>query len=247
MIEFQNNKPVANNGLTFISSIKSTYKNLDRPISFFEEVLGFDTNKLFINIEFKNVNIEGSLTFTPYITNYNEMDNFSSATISTDTYVDKTGANSFIKLDMTNGSKVLTNDINYIYAEKKLNNITANPYYVVEVENFNNTLNSVEYYSHKIAGIVGRYYSVNNYTQGDISTSIPYINNSNKPIIFNSLRVKISNGENENDIDIGDDNTIFLIIQRGKYQQQFNKKMIEEQNQDSKLIKKMLVKKNPFI
>lgn len=242
MVEFANNEPVGFNGLALLTSISSKFVNSNQKINFFEDVLGFDINKLFVNIDYKNVQLEGSTVYSPYLTNLNLGDNYSNALISPDTFVDKTSANSFIKINVIDGTKVLTNDLSYIFADKKLSNITPNPYYLIEIDNFNNSLNSPEYLTHKIAGIVGRYYSVNNYTQGDISTSIPIINTSNRSILFNSLKVKISNGTGDNDIDIGPDNTVFLIIQRGKYQEEYNKKMIELQNKTAKQIKK-----NPYI
>ena len=67
--------------------------------------------------------------------------------------------------------------------------------------------------NNKIHGIVGRYYSKDSYTSSvEGEGSIPYLHESDDPLVLNSFKVRILNPNGTQMEGLQNDNTIFLEI-----------------------------------
>jgi len=85
-------------------------------------------------------------------------------------------------------------------------------YFMIELNsNYSTKFISQNSSSNLIKGIVSRYYSANSYTSGASDSSITYIHKG-EPIYLNNFGVRILDSTGKVANDIGDDNTIFLMI-----------------------------------
>lgn len=109
-----------------------------------------------------------------------------------------------------------TGDTYEIYAEKEINSQTlSSGYYLLELDCLtNNTMINKDDILSKISGIVSRYYTVGSYTSAGGESSLTYIHQSEIPLTISTFRVRILNDDKQLASDIGDDNSLYIQIER---------------------------------
>ena len=87
-------------------------------------------------------------------------------------------------------------------------------YYQIEISMPVNTdIRGQEDKNNKIQGIVGRYYSKDSYTSAvEYEGSIPYVHQSDDPLVLNSFKVRILDPAGEQMMGLQSDNTVFLEV-----------------------------------
>lgn len=124
-------------------------------------------------------------------------------------------------VNYSTNSGIISDDINSIHAqvpvgEDEFADLNSDVgYYQIEIDtnaNFDKVSNDRN--SRKIAAIVNKYYSTNNYTIGDSSMSTPYIHNEDEPLLITDLKVRFLTPDNlpVDPSTLQDDNTIFLSV-----------------------------------
>lgn len=88
------------------------------------------------------------------------------------------------------------------------------PYFQIELDQFNQEMIGKDSKSNKIQAILSRYYSDDAFTFSYNEGSTPYIHRSSQPMYLSSLRIRILNPDGTVDSSLGPRNTIFLEIQR---------------------------------
>tara|TARA_R110000737_G_scaffold210885_1_gene228484 strand:- start:117 stop:2609 length:2493 start_codon:yes stop_codon:yes gene_type:complete len=88
-------------------------------------------------------------------------------------------------------------------------------YYLVEIDGISHSeFISADKISRVMAGLVNRYYSNGQYTAG--AQSFQYTHQSDKPLIIDSLRIRILNPDGSLANTLGDDNTIMLELSKSQ-------------------------------
>jgi hypothetical protein len=132
--------------------------------------------------------------------------------------VNKNGATDFITLpDFSVApfiNPIAAPQQNEIYAEGNYNvsNVSFG-YYLISVEGIPTSINSGVDLKQNIIGIVSRYYENDNYTNGSNDDAIVY-KHIGMPMTIQGLKVRILKPDYTPATNLGDDNTIFLTLQR---------------------------------
>ena len=132
---------------------------------------------------------------------------------------DTTGKNFFLPVENSSGPYfVPTNGVNerIIAGNSVLGTTSQFGYFVIEVQGkFRNDVIGSGINKNNVVGIVGRFYELNSYTQGTEGDSIIY-KHTGSPIIVDSFKCRILDSTKNLADNIGNDNTIFLTINRGQ-------------------------------
>ena len=108
-----------------------------------------------------------------------------------------------------------------IFGLKTLGLITdTNGYFLISVSGYNNNVRVIgeRDINANISAIVSRYYASTSYTNGYISDSVSYIHRG-EPIILSDFSVSILDPGHKISSDIGNDSTVFLLINRAQPQE----------------------------
>tara|TARA_R110002153_G_scaffold185499_1_gene338590 strand:- start:1051 stop:3489 length:2439 start_codon:yes stop_codon:yes gene_type:complete len=93
-------------------------------------------------------------------------------------------------------------------------------YYYIEIQaGFQNEMISEDTQSYNIHGIVNRYYSLGSFTSSEGGSQI--YTHTGQPIYLNDIKIRILDSDKKLATFLGDDNTIFLQIQRGNPNQPY--------------------------
>ena len=105
-------------------------------------------------------------------------------------------------------------EMHSIIGETVSNVQSGEGYYQIEISMpVNSDIRGQDNKNNKIQGIVGRYYSKDSYTSSvEGEGSIPYVHQSDDPLILNSFKVRILTPEGEQMEGLQNDNTIFLEV-----------------------------------
>jgi hypothetical protein len=111
-----------------------------------------------------------------------------------------------------------------IVASESLNNaLNIDPYFLVEVNiNANQELYGRNKIKNNIKAVVGKYYSVDNFTSGSTLDAVyPYIHKG-EPLVLSDISIRILDPQHNLAQGIGKDNTVFLEIIRAPQQPSVN-------------------------
>ncbi len=111
-----------------------------------------------------------------------------------------------------------------IFGLKTLGQITdTQGYFLIEISGFNNDVRVIGHndIGANISAIVSRYYASTAYTNGYISDAISYIHRGD-PITLSDFKIRILDPGHQVSADIGNDSSIFLMINRAEPQQEEN-------------------------
>ena len=93
-------------------------------------------------------------------------------------------------------------------------------YYYIEIQaGFQNEIISEDSQTYNIHGIVNRYYSLGSFTSSEGGSQI--YTHAGQPIYLNDIKIRILDSDRKLATFLGDDNTIFLQIQRGNPNQPY--------------------------
>ena len=109
-----------------------------------------------------------------------------------------------------------TNEVNtrLIGANSVLGAVSQFGYFLIEVSSkFRNVVTGKSANKNNLVGIVGRFYEVNSYTQGTEGDSLVYTH-SGQPMYLDSFKCRILDANKNLADNLGNDNTIFLTINR---------------------------------
>lgn len=123
----------------------------------------------------------------------------------------------FDKVQDVDGLNVNTNTTTQIFAQTgQTQAVQRDGYYKIRVDlGINNDLVSDRHLQNNIQGVISKYFSTNSYTSDMGTGSISYIHRGQSTFI-SRVRVRILDGEDNIDGNIGDDNTVFLAITRAE-------------------------------
>lgn len=201
--------PIQQNSGIFWNSITSSnpkYSNL------FEDILNFRNSDYIPRPTTVLNTIDGQPSF---VNKYNwTVNNHTGGLSSIDDGVLKIG--DFTRCADSLSLQTTITEFQSIYAESLFNKINNSGFFKVAVDSiYHNTLLSDNYKQTNISAIVSRYYENNNYCTGTISDSIEYIHRG-APITINNFRVRILSSDNKIATDIGQDNTVYLMITKNQ-------------------------------
>tara|TARA_S200002703_G_scaffold65493_2_gene56570 strand:- start:3690 stop:5525 length:1836 start_codon:yes stop_codon:yes gene_type:complete len=135
------------------------------------------------------------------------------------THTNPSGKNFFLPVTSTDGGYfVPTNGVNrrIIGDNSVLGTTSQFGYFVIEVQGkFRNDVIGSGINKNNVVGIVGRFYELNSYTQGTEGDSIVY-QHEGEPIMLDAFKCRILDSSKTLADNIGNDNTIFLTINRGQ-------------------------------
>lgn len=123
----------------------------------------------------------------------------------------------FDKVQDVNNLNINTNTTTQIFAQTgQTQAVQRDGYYKIRVDlGINNELVSDRHLQSNIQGVISKYFSTSSYTSDMGTGSISYIHRG-QPTYISRVRVRILDGEDNVDGNIGDDNTVFLAITRAE-------------------------------
>ena len=139
--------------------------------------------------------------------------------------VGATGDNFYLPVPVTEPAFFApTNEVNtrLMGANSVLGATAQFGYFLIEVSSkFRNVVTGKSANKNNLVGIVGRFYEVNSYTQGTEGDSLVYTH-SGQPMYLDSFKCRILDANKNLADNLGDDNTIFLTINRSPKNQIHN-------------------------
>ncbi|DAC81784.1 TPA_asm: hypothetical protein [Monosiga MELD virus 2] len=191
------------------------FKDMSPP-SLWYDLLGFSQSENTVSM----TSIDGNVTQGGVPGTFVVPESFNSGVHYTEQYrgmdsaVNKESENYFIKPDTDLPST--SSQTNPITATQQYEGQALNGYFLVEIQGLRKVNDFVNNVSNRadIKAIVNRYYSVRSYTSAGTECDIPFVNYSEFPFTFSSLRVRILSPNGELADDIADDNTVFMSINR---------------------------------
>ncbi len=239
----QNRRFLCNLGGIMFNSIETIYED-GTNIDLFSTMLGFDVKTLFTQPQHtqapfysysmagngwknsinsnqyytftmrdqNNVGVRAGSNFTQNENTIDGVQNKDTANNTTDFYLQQIiNINSADNINFFQTSENTTE----IFANKVDNNALPFAYFLVNIDaSFKTNLVSQKTLRRNLHGIINRYYAVGSYVSAGEESSILYIHRGLQPIYFDSFRIMITDPDGQQPQEIGEDNTIFLQIQR---------------------------------
>lgn len=205
-------------GILF-TGYSSKYNN-NKPIDFFDDILGLNKKTLCVSFQQKsNVIISGlDVDFAAYLTTIpKDGEQTTGGYIGYDTKLNKLSDNWFEPFNFLPNAQSFpsffstsTNSYPIIGSQKVINNVPYG-YYLIEIKSNYTT----DFFSKEnnldIGAIVSRYYENDSYTSGSSLDSIPYVHKG-QPVNLNSFRVRILKPDKTLVQNLGDGNAIYLQL-----------------------------------
>ena len=116
--------------------------------------------------------------------------------------------------EISNQSFIAESQMHSIIGETVSNVQPGEAYYQIEISMpVNSDIRGQDNKNNKIQGIVGRYYSKDSYTSSvEGEGAIPYVHQSDDPLVLNSFKVRILNPNGTQMEGLQSDNTVFLEV-----------------------------------
>lgn len=202
-----------------------------QPSSLWEDMLKFNMNDL--QCKFKHVNKvihSQDANFPVVVGGLKAEKNITDGFNGLDIAVQKN--NDFFKVPtpLSGLTSVINSQTRPIYGGQVIISGTVNtPYFLIDIDTkYESNFVTEENIHHSIRGIVSTYYSIDSYTTSGSDASIIYEHISNKSVLLKSLYLRILDPEKNVPDDIGNDNTIFLQINKKNPVQPY--KVIKDKN-----------------
>jgi hypothetical protein len=221
----------------FIASLNALNGNGD-PTNFWS-LLGFDalqTPKLIPEIEYENINNDpkgGGVILVPRVPLQVGV-NITSGLITSDSCVDKSNPLKPFNTNPTN-STVNVNQTELIEAGiSVLDNEDKFGYFIIEIgHKLKNDFYTQENNYRNFQQIVSRYFVQNSYTSGTSDGSLIYTHEG-EPTLLQSFRCRILNSDKILANNVGDDNTVHLVLVRAPQPQQIPKQIKDKKEEEKK-------------
>jgi len=217
--------PATNERTAFIDSKQgeiiilglSAVNTLNEPVDFWFSKLGLDRSIIINKDNHKSFGLVGGNQAQVPLLNYQNGVNSTNVLRGADSLFIK-GALVGSVGDFTVNSKLVNLMTTAIFGKKTLGQITdSNGYFLIKISGYNN--DSRIYSSNDIdigiSAIISRYYASTAYTNGYISDSIVY-EHRGEPITISDFNISILDPDKKPSLDIGNDSSIFLMINRAE-------------------------------